>query len=426
MWVILWVDYNYGGHMAGHTGKFTAIGVGKITEKGVYPDGNNLYLQVTAGGVKSWLFRYMMNGKAKAMGLGALRAVSLAEARKKAAECHSLIGSGIDPLTARKDEQQQAKLMEARSMTFEQCAVAYIEMHKSSWKNAKHIWQWENTMKRFVYPELGKFSVQDIDVALVMKALEPIWKTTTETATRVRGRIEKILDWASARGYREGENPARWRGKLENLLPAPSKISKVVHQPALPYVDMNEFMVELVKKEGLAALALELTILTATRTGETIKAQWSEFDLKNSIWIIPAIRIKTGKEHRVPLSEPALKILKRLNEAKTNDYVFSGAKGKPLSNMAMLVLLRRMDRDNITVHGFRSTFRDWAAEQTNFSREVAEMSLSHAVGDKVEAAYRRGDMLEKRRLLMEAWARYCYQPKGKGEVVNIGDKKSAL
>lgn len=393
--------------------------VNKVKEKGLYPDGGNLYLQVGSTGAKSWLFRYMINGKAKAMGLGALHAVSLADAREKAADCRRLISSGIDPILARKGEQEKVRIATARGMTFEQCAIAYIEAHKASWKNEKHIWQWENTLERFAYPVFGKLPVQDIDIALVMKALEPIWKTKTETATRVRGRIESILDWATVRGYRVGDNPARWRGRLQSLLPARSKIQKVEHHPALPYADISEFMEQLKAQEGLAAQALELLILTATRTSETIHACWDEFDLKEKLWVIPAERIKTAKEHRVPLSDPAVKILKKLHETKMGDYVFPSKRGKPLSNMAMLVLLRRMEKDDITVHGFRSTFRDWCAEQTNYPREVAEAALSHAIGNQVEAAYRRGDLFEKRKQLMGAWAKYCYQPKTKGKVLKI-------
>lgn len=392
-------------------GKLTAIMVSKVKEKGCYPDGGNLYLQVSATGTKSWLFRYMINGKAKNMGLGALNAVSLAEAREKAADCRRLIASGIDPQAEKKARAEKAKLEEAKAMSFEQCAAAYIGTHKAGWKNAKHTLQWESTLATYVYPVFGKLPVQEVDVALVMKVLEPIWKTKTETATRVRGRIESILDWANSREYRTGENPARWRGKLENLLPAPSKIKKVLHQPALPYSQVGSFMERLGAIEGLSAMALQVTILTATRTSETLNARWNEIDLKNKVWVIPAERIKTGKEHRIPLSEAVLKILRRLHEARINDYVFPSNKGKPLSNMAMMMLVRRMGMEDITVHGFRSTFRDWCAEQTNYPREVAEAALSHAVENKVEAAYRRGDLFEKRKALMAEWARYCQTPR---------------
>lgn len=398
-------------------GKITAVTVLKIKDKGCYPDGDNLYLQVGATGTKSWLFRYMLNGKAKNMGLGSANAISLAEARDKAAEARKLLASGIDPQADKKARIEQAKLEAAKEMTFEQCATAYITAHKDGWKNAKHIWQWENTLERFVYPIFGKLPVQDVDVGLVMKVLEPIWKTKTETATRVRGRIERVLDWANSREYRSGENPARWRGKLENLLPAPSKIRKVCHQPALPYHKIADFIEQIKQIDSLPSLALQLTILTATRTGETLNAKWQEIDLKNCVWVIPAERMKMGKEHRVPLTAPALKILKKLHEAQINDFVFPSNKGKPLSNMAMMMMVRRMGRDDFVVHGFRSTFRDWCAEQTNYPREIAEAALAHAVGDKVEAAYRRSDLFEKRRQLMNEWARYCETPR-----VAEGDK----
>lgn len=398
------------------------MAVTKAKKKGLYPDGGNLYLQITASGVKSWLVRYMRDGKAKTMGLGAIHAVSLADARIKAAECRKLLAAGIDPLESRKSSAADARLAAARSMTFEQCAEAYIEAHKAGWRNAKHIWQWENSLSKFAYPVLGKLPVQDIDVILVMKVLEPIWKKKTETASRLRGRVESILDWATVREYRQGENPARWKGKLDNLLPRPSKVQKVQHHPALPYADINKLMTELDNENGVAALSLKFVILTATRTSEAIGAQWSEFDLKQKLWTIPAGRIKAGREHRVPLSDAALAIVRQLEKTKTGNYVFPGRKdSKPQSNVAMLALLRRMGHAEITVHGFRSSFRDWAAEQTNYPREVAEAVLAHIVGDRVEAAYRRSDLFEKRRQLMEAWARYCAMPVGteKTKVIKI-------
>lgn len=411
-------------------GKLTDLKVKKEKIKGCYPDGGNLYLQVSSTGAKSWLFRYMINGKAKNMGLGSYPAVPLATqkgengkeikgAREKAIEARNLLSSGIDPQSEKKADKQKAKLEEAKKMTFEQCAVAYIDAKKAGWKNAKHTQQWTNTLTAYAYPVFGDLSVQDIDVALVMKVIEPIWQIKNETADRVRSRIENIIDFATSRDYRTGDNPARWRGRLENLLAKPSKVQKVKHHPALPYADISDFMAELATKEGLGALALQLTILTATRTSETINAKWSEFDLKKAIWTIPAERIKTGKEHRIPLSEPALKIIKNLYEEKINDFVFPSKKDKPLSNMAMMMLVKRMGRDDFVVHGFRSTFRDWVAEQTNYAREVAEASLSHAIGNAVEASYRRGDLLEKRQRLMNEWARYCYQPKGECEVLKI-------
>lgn len=382
--------------------------VSKATKKGFYPDGGNLYLQVTGTGAKSWVFRYMYQGKARMMGLGAVHVVSLAEARQAATEFRKSLSQDIDPLAARHQQKEQVRLQAARQITFEECAKAYIEAHKSGWRNAKHTWQWENTLRLYVYPVIGLFPVQEVDVALVMKVLEPIWRTRTETASRVRGRIESILDWAAAREYRTGENPARWRGKLENLLPRPSKIQKVQHHNALPYNQVASFMAKLREEVGQAARALELVILTAARTSEVIEAEWQEFDLEKALWTIPAGRIKSGREHRVPLSKAALAILNRLHNQTGSRFLFpSKNKDRPLSNMAMLVLLRRMERHDLTVHGFRSTFRDWVAEQTSYPREIAEAALSHATQDKVEAAYLRSDFFEKRRQMMEEWAGYC-------------------
>lgn len=406
--------------MARQLGKLSAVSVPRIKEVGLHSDGGGLYLRVTKDGGKFWMFRFMLHGKAREMGLGPLHALSLAEARTKAVECRKLLNEGIDPIEARSSEHIKKRLEAARAKTFRQCAEAYIEAHEAAWSNAKHKWQWENTLERFAYPVFGDLPVQDVDVTLVMKVLDPIWKSKTETASRLRGRIESILDWAHVREYRTGENPARWRGRLENLLPARSKIQKVEHHPALPYDEVAAFMAALSRQTALAAYALQLTILTATRTNEVLNAAWDEFDLKNKVWVIPADRMKMKKEHRVPLTEPALKLLKQLQEVKTSNYVFPGNPGKPLSNTAMLMLLRRMERNDITVHGFRSSFRDWCAEQTNFAREVSEAALAHAIGDKVEAAYRRSDLFDKRRLLMNEWAKYCTRPKaGKAKVLKI-------
>jgi integrase len=310
-------------------------------------------------------------------------------------------------------------------MTFKDCAERYIEAHRPGWKNPKHAKQWPSTLEDYVYPVFGPIPVQAVDVGLVMKALEPIWKTKPETASRVRGRIESILDWATARGYRQGENPARWRGHLDKLLPARGKVQKVKHHAALPYGEMGDFVAELRGQEGVAARALEFLILTATRTGEVIGARWDEFDLAKKVWTVPGERMKAGKEHRVPLSERALAIIEEMKGQGVNDHPFlfpGGRPGKPLSNMAMLKLLQRMDRGDLTAHGFRSTFRDWAAEMTHFPTEVAEMALAHTVSDKVEAAYRRGDLFQKRRELMEAWARYCEPKPGSNVVPLVPDK----
>jgi integrase len=295
-------------------------------------------------------------------------------------------------------------------MTYKDCAERYIEAHRAGWKNAKHAAQWGATLDSYVYPIMGKLPVDSVDTGLVMRALEPIWTEKPETASRVRGRIESILDWATVRGHRQGDNPARWRGHLDNLLPARAKVRRVEHHAALPYGDMGAFMAELRQQPGLAARALEFAILTAARTGEVIGATWAEIDLEARVWTIPASRMKAGREHRMPLSEAAMAILNGL--PKGGDQPFR------MSNMAMLKLLQRMGRKDVTTHGFRSTFSDWCAERTNYPSEVREMALAHTVGDKVEAAYRRGDLFEKRRQLAEAWAKFCATPRpGGGAVV---------
>ena len=400
--------------------RLSAVEVRSIARKGMYHDGGGLYLQVSASGAKSWILRFMLAGRARAMGLGPLQAIPLAEARKRAAECRRMRVDGIDPIAARGAQRAQRRLEAATAMTFKQCAGAYIEAHKAGWKNPKHAAQWPSTLATYVYPVFGGLPVQAVDVGLVMKVLEPIWVEKSETASRLRGRIESILDWATTRGYRQGENPARWRGHLENLLPKKSKVRRVKHHPALPYDEIAGFVAELRAQEGVAASALEFLILTAARTGEVIGARWDEVDLAEKIWVVPAERMKAGREHRVPLSAAAATVLKRINEIHEGDNVFPGGKrGMPLSNMAMLALLRRMGRGDLTAHGFRSSFRDWAAERTNFPHEVAEMALAHTVGDKVEAAYRRGDLFQKRRQIMEAWARFCEAPRVRASVVPI-------
>jgi integrase len=396
--------------MARVIGRLTALKVSRATKSGMYADGGGLYLQVTGTGAKSWIYRYMLRGKEREMGLGSLSAVSLADARTKATECRSLRQTGVDPIEVRKSARDQAKLDAAKALTFKEAAVAYIDAHRAGWRNPKHIWQWGATLATYANPIIGDLSLQAIDTTLVLKVLEPIWPTKPETASRLRGRIEAVLDWATVRGYRKGENPARWRGHLNKLLPARSKVRKVKHLTALPYAELPGFMVALRGQGGIAARALEFTILTAARTGEAIGAKWDEISLTDKVWTVPAGRMKVGKEHRVPLSGPTLSILEKMkpNGDAGDGLVFEGGKrGKPLSNMAMIAVLRRMGRSDSTVHGFRSSFRDWAAERTNFPSEVAEMALAHAVGDKVEAAYRRGDLFERRRRMMTAWATFC-------------------
>jgi integrase len=398
----------------------TAAAVSRARTPGYYGDGAGLYLQVSSTGTKSWIFRYSRGGKERQMGLGPLHTVSLAEAREAARGCRSILLSGGDPLEKRKTEQLADALERARAITFDDCATSYISAHRDSWKNAKHAAQWTSTMAMYANPIIGALPVASIDTALIVKVLEPIWTLKTETATRVRSRIENILDWATVSKFRTGENPARWRGHLENLLADPSKVAKVSHHAALPWQEIGSFMVDLRQREGTAARAVEFAILTAARSGEVRGARWSEIDLDAAIWAVPAERMKAGREHRVPLSTPAIALLKSM--ADVGEHVFPGQRGDaPLSDMSLTAVLRRMGRSDITVHGFRSTFRDWCAESVanSFPREVCEHALAHSLPDKVEAAYRRGDLIEKRKVLMQVWADYCAKPTSSASVAPI-------
>jgi integrase len=342
------------------------------------------------------------------MGLGALDVLSIPEAREKALAARRCLAAGTDPIDERDAEKARQKQAQLGGLTFAQCAAAFIEAHTASWRSAKHAGQWVTTIATYCGPVFGALPVQGVDLPLVLRVLEPMWGDRTETASRLRGRIESVLDWATVQGYRTGENPARWKGNLDKLLPAPGKLRKVKHHPALPYADMPGFMAELREREGLSARALEFTILSAARTSETLHVKWTEFDLKAGVWLVPASRMKCERDHRVPLSARAVAILRELEAVRLNEYVFPGQRrGQPLSNTTLLTTLERMGRADLTVHGFRSTFRDWAAECTDTPNEVAEAALAHIIGDKTEAAYRRGDLFEKRRQLMEAWASYC-------------------
>ncbi|WP_417473435.1 tyrosine-type recombinase/integrase [Luteimonas mephitis] len=386
--------------------KLSALTVKAAATPGYYGDGGGLYLQVARGGTKSWVFRYKRNGRARELGLGALLTTPLAAARKKAEEMRLTLGAGLEPVATR----DAARAAAASRMTFADCATAYIAAHKDGWSNPKHADQWTATLDTYANPVFGKADVSAVDTAMIVRALKPIWTEKTETASRLRGRIERVLAWATTADYRKGDNPARWRGHLDTLLPKPSKVKTVTHHPALPYAEIGAFMVKLAAEKGTAAHALRLAILTATRTNEVIGATWSEFDLKAKVWTIPAERMKAGKEHRVPLSAAALKIVKSSAPPAANPgaYIFPGAKkGQPLSNMAMLAVLKRMNRGDLTVHGFRSTFRDWSAEATAYPRELAEKALAHTIRSEAEAAYQRGDLLTKRAEMMQAWAKYC-------------------
>jgi len=389
--------------------KLTARTVETKKTEGYYSDGGNLYLRITLNKTKSWMFIYRKDKKRTEIGLGSVELVTLEEAREKANTLRKQITNGIDPLTEKQRLDNEIRANIAKAMTFKQCADAYINAHQAEWKNKKHIQQWQNTLAQYAFPVFGDLDVKSIDTGLITKCLEPIWLTKNETAGRVRGRIESVLDWATVRKYRKGDNPARWRGHLDKLLPKPSKIQKVEHHSALPYADINAFINLLHNQEGIAAKCLEFTILTAARTGESIGATWDEIDLSAKVWTIPAERMKMKKGHIVPLSPQALAIINEMAAIRTNDYVFPSNR-KGLSNMAMLKLLKRMDKGEITVHGFRSTFRDWAAESTAYTSEVVEMALAHAIKNQTEAAYRRGDLLLKRNRLMEDWARQCSTP----------------
>jgi integrase len=403
-------------------GKLTAREIQALTAPGMYAAGvvPGLYLCIAKGGSKSWIYRFQLNGRRRDAGLGSLTTFSLAEARDRGLELRRAVARGIDPVEAKRAERTASATSTAKAMTFRQCAEAYIDAHEAGWRNPKHRWQWGASLESYVYPFFGAVPVQSVDVGLVMKAVAPIWTTKTETASRVRGRIESVLDWATASGHRKGDNPARWRGHLENLLAERNKVARVEHHAALPYQEIGAFMAELRQQTSVAARALEFTILSAARTSETIGATWAEINMADRVWIVPADRIKGGREHRVPLSNAAMAVIEQMAAIRSSDFVFPGqSAGKPLSNMALLMLMRRMGRGDLTTHGFRSSFRDWCAERTNFPSEVAEMALAHVVGDKVEAAYRRGDLFEKRRQLADAWARFCAMPVEAGEVVPI-------
>jgi integrase len=389
--------------------KLTVLKVLQARTPGLLNDGKGLSLRIAGGGTKSWVFRFMLAGRAREMGLGSVGDVTLAEARDLARDARRLCKQGVDPIEARRAQRAAQRVARAKTMTFQECATAYIAAHQTGWKNKKHARQWQQTLEDYVCPVFGSLPVLAIETALVMKAIEPIWTKKPETASRVRGRIEAILDWAVACGYRHGENPGRWKGHLDNLLPKKSKVRRVERHAALPYPEIGNFMEALRRQGGISARALEFTILTAMRTGEVLGATWDEFgDLIQKTWTISAERMKGDREHRVPLSKRALEILGEMQIIRQGKLVFPGYKaGRPLSHGAMLRVLDAMSRRNLTVHGFRSSFRDWSAECTNFAPEVCEAALAHAVKNKAEAAYRRGDLFEKRRQLMASWARYC-------------------
>ena len=392
--------------MARQLQKLTARGVQTLQEPGRHSDGGGLYLVVEASGAKRWVFIYRRkrDGKQSEMGLGGLASVPLARARELAAEARAALAAGRDPL-ANREEQCTGPQIPAFGAFAEQ-VIATLE---SGWRNEKHRAQWRSTLTTYCAPITAK-PVNEVTTEDVLAILQPIWTDKSETASRVRGRIEKVLDAAKAKGLRTGENPARWRGHLDHLLAKRKRLQRG-HHAALPWQELPTFLAQLREREAVAALALEFCILTAARTGEVLGARWDEINAAAKVWTVPAVRMKAGAEHRVPLSPRALEILTKLQALRTGEFVFPSVRaGKPLSGMAMEMLLRRMQADAVTVHGFRSTFRDWAGEATNYPREIAEAALAHKVGDAVERAYRRGDALEKRRTLIESWSMFCGAP----------------
>jgi integrase len=391
--------------------------VAGFTARGRYACGHGLYLQVSEWGTRSWIFRYMRDGKARHLGLGSAIYVPLATARDRAFKLRQGLIAGIDPQEAKREEHTARATAAVKSKTFKECADAYVAAHEAGWRNGKSSTQWRQSLRDHVFPKLGPLSVTDIDTAAVLSALEPFWNEKPETASRVRGRIESILDWAKARRLRDGENPARWRGHLENLLPARRKVRRVEHFAAVPYEEVPGCMVALRGEDTVMARALEFLALTAARSGEVLGATWDEIDLAKRVWTVPGERMKGDREHRVPLSNRAVEILEQLPRER---FIFSGPySGATMSGHNLRRVLDRMGRGDCTVHGFRSAFRDWAAEQTNFPNHVVEQALAHAIANSVEKAYRRGDLFEKRRQLMESWSEYCSRPRTAGDVVPL-------
>lgn len=390
--------------------ELSALSVKRLTAPGLHAVGGiaGLHLQVTASGARTWILRVVIAGKRHDIGLGGYPDVSLAEARERAKQYRQEIAEGRNPLQAKREKQSILRAATAAEITFEQAAKQYMNDKGREWKNPRHADQWKTSLEQYAYPVIGKLQVRDIQLSHVMKILEPIWEKKTETAARLRGRIENVLAWATVRKYRTGENPARWKGHLDMILATPAKIKRVEHFKALPADKIPAFMQELDTREGTGAKALAFLILTAARSGEVRGATWDEIDLEKATWTIPGKRMKADKEHRVPLSPEAIQLLKGLPRFEGVNYVFPAVRGGMLSDMTLSALLRRMKTAAVP-HGFRSTFRDWVAEHTNYPNEVAEMALAHTIGNKVEAAYRRGDLLEKRKEMMNEWARFCFK-----------------
>ena len=382
---------------------------------GMHNDGDGLWLSVKVSGGKNWLFRYTFRGRRREQGLGSAHTVSLTEARESARKMRNIILKGLDPIEVRRKERA------ALVPTFKECATRFIETHRSEWANPKHAQQWERTLETYAFPVIGRIPVDQIETPDIIKVLTPIWTEKTETANRVRGRIERILASAAAQNLRPRENPATWRNHLDQVFPKPSRIRKVRHHRALPWAEVPAFLKRLRKQKGIGSRALEFLILTAARSGEVRGATWAEIDLDRTIWTVPAERMKNGREHRVPLSKQALSVLEKIPHLGAEDFLFPAIRGGKLSDMAMTTILRKMNVDAVP-HGFRSSFRDWAAESSTYPHDVCEMALAHTIANKVEAAYRRGDLFKKRKRLMQDWADYCdhaVEPRS-ATVVSIG------
>jgi integrase len=421
--------------------RLTAVRVQQLRKPGFYPDGGGLYLQVTQGAAKgvvnkSWLFRFSVPDASKPRkrhdrwaGLGPIGTVSLGEARAAALEARQLRRSGIDPIEHRKAARAAQTLADAKAMTFDQCRDAFISANSSGWKNEKHRDQWTNTLTTYVTPVFGKLPVAAVDTALVMRVIQPLWATKPETASRVRQRIERVLSWAKVGGFREGDNPARWKGHLDQMLPNLSDVRVVRHHPSLPYAQVGAYVQALRERHGVSPRALEFTILTGLRTDAVIKARWSEIDLVERVWTVPPERLKRKKSnwkpHRVWLSDAALKVLAKMGNGESDgEFVFPGDKPRrSLSNWAMLELVKEMEGwvdekgEKITPHGFRATLRTWAAERTGFQADLVRAALGQTVGNKVDEAYQRGELFEKRQRLMDTWADYCASVSIAGNVV---------
>ena len=383
------------------------MSINRLKEPGLWAVGGvaGLYLHVNARGARSWILRVVVGDKRRDMGLGGYPDIGVADARQKAREARLKIEQGVDPILLRKQAKSELMALQATDKTFEQAAGEYIKIHADSWSNDKHRKQWESTLAAYAFPVVGKLSLRHIRQEHILKILEPIWTTKTETATRVRGRMESILDWAKVKGLRSGENPAAWKGHLDHMLPAPTRLKKIEHLTAVPVREMPGFMVKLRQAAGIAAQALEFLILTAARSGEVRGITWEEVSLDDALWIVPAERMKMKKEHRVPLSNRAVDILKSQPRIDGNPLVFPAPRGSQMSDATMSAVLKRMNVD-ATVHGFRSSFRDWCGDYTNYPRDLAEQCLAHGADDPVEAAYRRGDALERRREIMNEWSKF--------------------